>query len=262
MDIIKEYQDSGRLNLSGFTNLNKSAISEREFVEKYVQSKEYEIFSVNSIAEFKKAISDELIKGQYGSEELKLATAELGRLKHVTYRKADDTVIGSYVREIVKSNIDDNLEKGIVTDSFGSYSNNKMAFNKTGKEISTQITSVLIPLLEAQKIQIQTELNVISEGLTNEPDELVSEYSYRGFAKILPRLKRFSYDLCSYPETKSYEGVSTGEKAGNLERKYNQSIEMMISTMADIEYSKLLARNVEATKKYELTSDQVLALQF
>ena len=45
-------------------------------------------------------------------------------------------------------------------------------------------------------------------------------------------------------------------------RKYNSIAENLVSTMADIQYSGLLARNVEDSKSYELTSDQVLALQF
>ena len=84
---LQEYQKTGRLNLDGFTNLKKSVLTEREFVEKFVQNGEYELFSEKSILDFRKSISDELVKGQYGADELKIQNQELARLQPVSYQR-------------------------------------------------------------------------------------------------------------------------------------------------------------------------------
>lgn len=263
---LKELQETGRLNLSGFIDLNKSVLSEADFNKKYVNGK-YEIYTEKSIAEFQKAITNELVKGEMGAEGLKLAKNQLTQLERVEFQKGD-VVIGVFVKSItagsdtVVGKKNDNLEKGMVTDSFGSYSNNKLSFNKTGKQIKDQITTILLPLLEAQKIQLETELTSTAKDIDTEPDSTVSDYEYRGFSKVLPKVARYSWDLCE----NRWDEVSRSAPALTDEQKamrvYNEIAQKIVSTMADIQYATLLARNVEDAKKYELTSDQVLALQF
>ena len=259
---LKDYQESNRLNLSGFINLNK-AISYNNFVEKYVNSGEYEIYTEKSIGEFKKAFSNELVKGQYGADELKMTQKELSKLEIVEFQSGDTTV-GVFVKSLKKEEEEtgEELEKGMVTESFGSYSNNKLSFNKTGKQIKEQITTILLPLLEAQKIQLETELVSTAKDIEAEPDSTVSDYAYRGFSKVLPKVSRYSWEMCEnrWDEmSRTTPPITDEQKAMRI---YNDIAEKIVSTMADIQYAALLSRNVDDKKSYELTSDQVLALQF
>ena len=259
---LKDYQESGRLNLSGFIDLNKGVMSHNDFLNNIVKSGKYEIYSEKSIEEFKKAITNDLVKGEIGADELKSSQKDLQSLQHIRY-KYDDVIVGVYVKDISKSveNTDD-LEKGMVTDSFGSYANNKLSFNKTGKEIKTQIVTILLPLLEAQKIQLETELISIAKDITPEPDTFVGDYAYRGFSKVLPKVGRYSWDLCENKWDEMSRSTAPATDEQKAMRNYNDIAEKIVSTMADIQYSTLLSRNVEDSKKYELTSDQILALQF
>lgn len=258
---LKELQETGRLNLSGFIDLNKSVMSEADFNKKYADGK-HEIYTEKSIVEFQKAMNNELVKGEMGSDGLKLAKNQLSSLQRIEFQKAgSDTVIGVFVKSIQpKKSEDDLLEKGMITESFGSYSNNKLSFNKTGKQIKDQITNILIHLLEAQRISLEANLTSTAKLILTEPDTFVSDYAYKGFSKILPKVARYSYNQFESYDNMSGKSNST-EEAKDC-RAYNEIAENLVSTMADIQYSTLLARNVEETKKYELTSDQVLALQF
>ena len=254
---LKDY-NNGKLNLEGFIQRNEP-ISEEQFNKSFVLNNEFEVYTEKSIAEFQKALTSELVKGVVEVDDFKIAQSDLSKLRRVEFMKGD-TVVGVYVKE--KATKTDDLEKGMVTDTFGSYSNNKMTFNKTGKEIATQITTILLPLLEAQKIAFQNEMVEISKDITIEPDTNVSEYQYKGFYKVLPKVGRYSYQCCeSKWDSVSQSYGKLSEEQMNCQ-KYNQAAESLVSTMADIQYATLLSRNVEATKKYELTSDQVLALQF
>jgi hypothetical protein len=262
MNLIEEYQASGRLNLSGFINLNKSAISQEEFVEKYIKSGGYEIFSGKSISDFKKSISNDLVKGEIGADELRKCQNELSTLKRVEVLNGD--VIVMYVREISKGAVDsdNNIEKGMIVESFGSYSNNKLSFNKTGKQIKDQIDTILLPLLDAQLLQLNTELISISKDITIQPDDFISEYEYRGFAKVLPKVARYSYKQTENEYDRSMNRCEPQTEEQLACSKYNHISSQIVSTMSDIQYSKLLSKNLEDNKKYELTTDQILALQF
>lgn len=250
--------DGGRLNLSGFIT-NPEPMTEQEFHKAYVESGEYEIYTQKSIKQFQDATANELIKGEMGADGLKAAQSQLQSLEQVEFQKGD-TVIGVFVRK--KDRTDDNLEKGAVTESFASYNSNKLSFTKTGKEISTQISSVLLPLLEAQKIKLENDLKEISKDIDIEPDSWIDEYEYKGFAKVLPKVGRYSWDVCEpkWDSVSQTRGAETEEHKNC--RKYNDIARQLVSTLADIQYSQLLSRNLNDTKKYEITADQLLALQF
>lgn len=156
---------------------------------------------------------------------------------------------------------EDTLEKGLVTDSFNSYNSNKLSFTKTGKEIKAQITTVLLPALNAQKTALSAQLLVVAGTCGEvEPDQDLSSYHYRGFAAVLPKMKVYSYKLCEQP----WENGNRPEPTEEMKcyNQYNDLVQQIVSTAADIEYCGMLSRNLKDEGKFELTPDQVLGLQF
>lgn len=282
-------QDFGnRLNLSVFTNLQKG-ISQKEFAEKYLNGK-YEIYTEKQVGEFYKAINDGLQKGVTDVDGLKFANSELASLQQVKLANGDN---GEYITVYArpkqistdnsleksadaqegKEDIDtgakngekegDALEKGMVTDSFNSYNSNKLSFSKTGKEIKNQIATVLLPALTAQKTALAAQLLLVAKNCGElEPDQELGSYHYRGFGAVLPKMKVYSYKLCEQPwdnTTNSRAEMTEEMKACN---QYNELVQQIVSTAADIEYCGMLARNLKDDGKFELTPDQVLGLQF
>jgi hypothetical protein len=264
---LNEYQKVGRLNLDGFIDLNKSAIPYNEFVEKYVQSGKYEVYTEKAIADFQKSIQNDLVKSVIDGKGLKKLNAELSELNRVEYRH-NDVVISVLVKEKIEKSAEaeedvdeDDLQKGLVTDSF--QYDSKMDFIKTGKDIKAQVNGVLIPLLEAQKTRLNADLVSKAKDIDCDPDSTVDSYEYRGFAGVLPQVAQYSWDM--YGKKYDSNGMSTeacDEDQAKCMRKYNEIARNLVSTMSDIYYSSLLARNMEDSKKYTLTTKQVIALQF
>ena len=263
---LNEYQKTGRLNLDGFIDLNKSAIPYNEFVEKYVQSGKYEVYTEKAIADFQKSIQNDLVKSAIDGKELTKLNGELSQLSRIEY-KHNDAVISVLVKEKIEKsaeaeeNTEDDLQKGLVTDSF--QYDSKMDFIKTGKDIKAQVNGVLIPLLEAQKTRLNADLVAKAKDIDCDPDSVVDSYEYRGFSGVLPQVGQYSWD--QYGKKYDNNGMSTeacDEDQAKCMREYNEIARNLVSTMADIYYSSLLARNMEDAKKYTLTAKQVIALQF
>lgn len=268
-----------RLNLNCFTNLQKG-ITQKEFAEQYCNGK-FDIFTEKQVGQFYKAVADDLQKGVTDVDGLKFANNELATLQQVKLTNGDNgEYISVYVRprqistektlEKSVGNIDtdltktkDELEKGVVTDSFNSYGANKLSFSKTGKEIKTQISTVLIPALTAQKAALSAQLLLVAKNCgDNEPDQPLSSYHYRGFAAVLPKMMTYSYSCCEQPwdnTTNSRAALTDEMKSCN---QYNELVYQIISTAADIEYCGMLSRNLSDAGKFELTPEQVLGLQF
>lgn len=276
----------GRLNLDCFTNLQKG-ITQKEFTEQYCNGK-FEIFTEKQVGQFYKAVADSLQKGVTDVDGLKFANTELATLQQVKLANGDEgDSITVYVRpkqistektlEKGAGDIDegqegkdtdagktkDELEKGVVTDSFNSYNANKLSFSKTGKEIKTQIANVLIPALTAQKAALSAQLLLVAKNCgETDPDQPLSSYHYRGFAAVLPKMMTYSWACCEQP----YDNTTNTRPAMTDEMKacnqYNELVYQIVSTAADIEYCGMLTRNLSDTGKFELTPEQVLGLQF
>lgn len=168
------------------------------------------------------------------------------------------------IKKGFEEDVDDNLEKGAVTDSFGSYNASKITFKKTGKEIKIQMEKILIPMLAAQKITLAVELLSVKKdcGEGCEPTQPLSQYMYKGFGAILPAMMTFSYVECSqlYDDINRKYNDPTDEQVARS--KYNQLVSDLVGTSADIEYCNMMIRNLSDSDKIELTADQVLSLQF
>lgn len=252
---LKDYK-GGRLNLNGF--IEKAVpMTELEFNKTYINGN-FEIYSEKSIVDFQKAVSSDLVKGVIEADGLKYAQKQLQSLERVEFMKGE-AIVGVYVKRIEEPS--NEFEKGQFTDSF-QYSNDKLSFTKTGKEISTQITSVLLPVLEAQKVRLETELAEVSKDISIDPDSNVDSWEYKGFSSVLPKVGYYSYQLCEskWDSVSQTYGELTDEK--KCCQKYNGIARNLVSTMADIQYATILARNIDGTKKYELTANQIIALQF
>jgi hypothetical protein len=263
---------SGRLNLSGVVNFEKSAITYDQFTKLYLNG-EHEIYTERELATFSKAVLNELSKGEVSQEDF---SAEMATLQQVKIEKSNtDGYITVFVREKPKStdNLvkaettedaeEDNLEKGLIQDSFSSYNANKLAFTKTGKQIKDQINNTILPALNTQKTDLTTKL--IAAGKLcgdDDPDQQVGSWYYKGFGKTLPMMMVYSYKMCE-PEydsySKSYPEKTDDQKA---RQQYNELVYAVISTCGDIEYCSMLSRNLDDKTKFELTPDQLSGLQF
>lgn len=263
--------DNSRINFEGFVNLEKG-ISFQDFSEKYVKSGDFEIYTEKQVSDFYKLNMSDLEKGISGTESLKFMNNQLRNLKVLKVQNFGSDGLDGYNTIFVKekqiskaldNENDDNLEKGQVTDSFSSYGQNKLSFTKTGKEIKAQITTVLLPVLNAQKTQLSTDLIECLKCCGDcTPKVPLSSYHYRGFSQVLPEMMTYSYNETEQP----WDSINNSRQEPTEEqiyrRTYNDLVSKIVSTSADIEYCSMLSRNLKDDTKIELTADQVLGLQF
>lgn len=162
------------------------------------------------------------------------------------------------VEEIIKSDIQDLIEKGEISDQLGrgyGLGSEAMKFNKKGSEIKTQIPGML-SILEGEKTKLLVQLEILQEKIGSEPTQ---EYN----TTLAPNCpKQYISDLC-YPkydeQIKAYPEPSDENK---LCSKFNSICYMIRSICEDISTLSVLQKNLEDNKSYSFSISQLIALGF
>lgn len=269
---------SHRLNMSGFTNIEKSYSSE-EFNKKF-NADTYDVFEKASINNFvndlQKKFGSEIKKGGYNDlpevhEAIEKAKTELGKLQSIFINDGPGTERTVFVMEKAKQADDfvkgseDELEKGKMN-SF-EYSNN-FKFSKTGKEIKEKMMTMKAE--ETVKLaQIERDIDITYDACSNKPTE--KPYCYGLSAKIKNPYKVFNWNQTYYSadkngETKADSGKSiqaaaTPEDAA-LNQKYNDLVRQWADTQVELLLMDLYVKNLDDKKSYDLSSEQMLTLNF
>lgn len=209
------------------------------------------------------------------AKKLKKEGDEKGHDRHVN--KFDSHMSDSKKKEEkkeIKKAEDNDLEKGVVADAFD-YSS-KIQFFKTGKQIKDKITGA-IDTLNKVRDQIVLDLNNLSDSIAFVPTEKPSPWRIEKFKnKIIIPYKTYNWNQTYFSgdgmnsnatavlgDTSglSCSPASSKEEAGDC-NKWNRLVYDYIDNLIEIEMLTVFQNNLDDKKSYELTLNQLLALQF
>jgi hypothetical protein len=157
-----------------------------------------------------------------------------------------------------RSQFDEIIQKGdISSEIINSYGGEtKLTFDKTGKEIREKIPSI-IASLEAQKNSLEAQMGIYKAQAGIEPDEVRESYRIKTIS-----CPRYSYGL-SEPKYDRESGSYEETTAQNIAcSKYNAASYMWFGIAEDIEMIKVIEANLVDSKKYTLSVNQLIALNF
>jgi hypothetical protein len=275
---INDFQNGqGRLNIGGFTNITK-AMSMDEFKIKFDLSGTHHVLTNEAakryVSDLVKGVKDDLKKGEGTEITIDKVNEHIAQFKQVkVIEKGNLNVFWVIEKEVDKNKPEDNiqkanendLEKGNIADSF-EYSS-QFEFVKTGKEIMEKLTT-LKPIIEAQKAAKMVECAAcLKEIVGVTPDRVAPTYMYRGFEEKIGKVMMFKYECCRWAENPSdyttYPDRYVCDKETAMKcQKYNNCIREYVSICVDLCTVDLYSRNLDAKKKYTLTTNQLQSLGF
>lgn len=271
----------GRLNLSGFTNIEKGYSSE-EFNRTFTPDK-YRVFEESNVKEFinkiNKAVGGEITKGGFNDTDetkaiIEKAKADLGTLRQIRVNDGPGMMKHVYVQEIVdevSKAEEGDLEKSHVTDAFA-YGTNKITFKKKGKEIKEKMAAEKARI-ERENEDIEKEIDECMENFVTNPTETPHLWGARERVKNPYKIFNWNQTYYSTPEN-GMNAVSCAGADGidcqpcgspeeaECNNKYNSLVYKWIDNCAEICTLELYENNIEDGKSYELTAEQMLSLKF
>lgn len=271
----------GRLNLAGFTNIEKGYSSE-EFSRTFTPDK-YRVFEEANVQEFiksiNKAVGGEIIKGGFNDTDetksiIEKAKNDLSGLRKVRINDGPGTIRNVYVQEIVDQvtkGEENDLEKSHVTDAFA-YGQNKITFKKKGSEIKDKMAAEKARI-ERENEDIENKIEDCREDFVCNPTQTPSMYGARERVKC--PYKVFNWNQTYYSSTDNGMNAVSAMGEGDIDcqpcgspeeaecnSKYNQLVYDWIDNCAEIFTLELYENNIEDNKSYELTAEQMLSLKF
>lgn len=271
---------SHRLNMSGFTNIEKSYTTE-EFDAKF-DAENFVILQKAGIDAFVRNISEatggEIIKGGFNDTEqinglIEKAKSDLQSLSRILINDGPGTERTVFVME--KSKQADVLEKGENGEELvKSHINNafeysdKIVFKKTGKDVKVQMSAAKV-LEQAELDKLATEIEEALEKCTLSPTEKPSLWGNREGLTI--PYKVFNWNQTYYNTNNNMHDISSSEEScracntpeeAECNSTYNRLVDKWIDCSAEIKTLDLYINHLDDKKEYELTARQMIALKF
>ena len=270
---------SHRLNMSGFTNIEKS-YSTQEFNSAFPEGK-FVILEKAGIDNFIKNVAEatggEIIKGGFNDTPevnsiLEKAKSDMQKLERVFINDGPGTE--RYVFVMEKSKQVDELQKGedgeilekSHIDAF-EYSD-KIVFKKSGKDIKAQFALAKVSE-QAENDKLASEIEEALEKCMMTPTEKPNLWGTK--ESVVVPYKVFNWNQTYYNTGNSMHDVSESEEScracntpeeADANRKYNDLVYKWIESSAELKMIDLYANHLDDKKEYELTARQMLALKF
>lgn len=270
----------GRLNMSIFTNLEKSHTPETleaEFGEHTIINK---AIIGSFVEDVYKITGGEIIKGGFNDTPEVFAVLEKAKEQFASLipirLEGENGIEDAFIikvkadgeDDLLEKGKDNELEKGKISNAF-EYSNN-IVFKKTGAEIGAKMIGQ-IAKSEASIINLETELSNLADAISNTP----TQSPYGGRFDVKCPYKNFHWCLTDY----------VGESGGNLNqpcvaengnqlypsatqeeaeqyRKWNDLVYKWIDEQKELALIRLFSNNFDEKEKYELSAEQMIALGF
>lgn len=197
--------------------------------------------------------------------------ARAKRINHMASSIINDVDDDGIKKSDVETPPEEKIEKSDIMEAIG---NSDLKISKTGKEISEQVTNILLPKLtaklEEKKSEANDKLKDCGDAPTKDIDPWITDY-----IKLDVGYKMYSWDECDYCDNneriaptlsaedskeKRFNCPSSIDEA-NCRRDYNDIIRCIGNTMVDIKACEILTK-LDANKSYSLTARQVTALKF
>lgn len=276
---IESEKFSHKLNMTGFTNIEKSYTTE-EFNQKFADDK-FLVLEKSGIDAFIKKIGEstggQIVKGGFNDTEeingiIEKAKQSLQAMSRIYISDGPGTEKYVFVLEksrnietLEKSKEGEKLEKSHL-DAF-EYSD-KIVFKKSGKDIKDKFSAI--------KIQLQAKLDTLSNEIQDNidncfisPTEKPSVYGMREMINI--PYKVFNWNQTYFNTDHGMHDISESENSCNpcsskeeaeINSKYNSLVYQWIDTNVELKTTDLYANNLEDKTMYELTARQMIALNF
>lgn len=270
----------GKLNMSIFTNLEK-AYSKEDIAKEFGSDSmilEKPIISA-FIQEVYNTTGGEIVKGKFNDlpeahNIIEKAKADLAELTVVKMRDEGGIrevyIMKAKSPDSFEKGKENDLEKGHVDSAFG-YSNH-LVFSKTGKDIKEKCVAEKARI----ELRISTIETAIAAHLANcQGAELPTEkpYMYGRKEMINCPYLRYHYCLTDYWEGRDLNSVYKTDSGSQIypvsssddaktHNDYNNLVSNWIDEKSDIQILDLFANNLEDSKKYDLSAEQMLSLGF
>lgn len=167
------------------------------------------------------------------------------------------------------------IEKSDIMNAFGYGSDVKVT--KTGKEIAEQVDTVILPALNAKLIEKKSDADDLLAECGNAPTKEVPVW-WTGDVKIPVEYKMYDWEETCVPSNddggiaSSLSAPDAEEKRAkynrpenadqaNARRQYNDCVRCVCEILVDIKACEIL-KSLKPGKEYELSTRQVVALQF
>ena len=207
------------------------------------------------------------------SEVIKGArAAQVGRIygsfSNVQQVSSDDDLI-----QKIKELEENPFEKGGIGSAFNS--SNSLKITKTGKEIKDQLSSTVMPELEAELIAVKSEMDDKLAECGSAPTQNPDEWDTNGI-KLDVGYKKYKYGevYCKRSDESIFDSFTAEDalaKKGNCPENlaqeeargcYNTCFNKLCDLMVEKKTCGLLFNGLKDEENYELTSNQLLSLRF
>lgn len=271
----------GRLNLSGFTNIEKGYTS-AEFNQNFTSDK-FRVFEESSVKEFianiNKAVGGQITKGGFNdtpaiNELIEKAKSDLSSLRQVRINDGEGKIRNVYVGVVVdevNKGVENDLEKSHVTNAFA-YGSNSFTFKKKGSDIKSKIAECRTEIAAENEV-IEGKIEECEKNFTCHPTE--KPYMYGARERVKSAYKVFNWNQTYYSNQDNGMNAVSAEGSGGVDcqpcatpeeadnnREYNNLVDKWIDNCAEICTLEMYENNIDDSTNYELTPDQMLALKF
>jgi len=158
---------------------------------------------------------------------------------------------------IAPSHSSDMIQKGEMSDILltSYHGGTPITFDKSGKEIKEKMPAI-ISALEAQKTIIEAQMGVFKSQIGSDP----SEELYSRYPAI--KIARYGYEISNPAWDNMSEKYNEATELNICCQKYNELAYTYRSLMEDITASNIIMQNLVDSKKYTLSVNQLIALNF
>jgi hypothetical protein len=271
---------SHRLNMSGFTNIEKSYTT-TEFNSAFGADEFFVLEKAGIdafIAKVSDAVGGTIVKGGFNDTPevnnlIEKAKNDLKSLSRILINDGPGTERVVYVME--KAKVVETLEKGESGDELEKshidafeYSD-KIVFKKSGKDIKEKFAAAKVEE-QAENERYAKEIEDALEKCTMTPSEKPSLWGTREMITVPYKVFNWNQTYYStdggnvYDTSESEESCracNTPEEA-ECNRMYNNAVYKWIDSCVELKTIDLYANNLDDKETYELTARQMLALKF
>lgn len=267
----------GRLNMSIFTNIEKS-ITVEQFTSRY-PSEKFLTFEKANVDEFIRSIYEttggEIKKGGFNdTKEVEAifakAKTDLAKLKPIKVSEDGEIrtvfVLQKGTEDTLQKGEVNDLEKGKIVEAF-EYSD-KICFKKTGEEIKAKLLFVKEDIESKCEEKVE-EIMEAMKSLPNLPTKNPNSYGYGEMVKCPYKVFDWAQTYCDVHGS-AMEGEN-GEEAfarpstpaeAKMNSVYNSLVYSWLDNAAEVKAIEMYENNLVDKSTYELSARQMIALKF
>lgn len=190
-----------------------------------------------------------------------------------------DSVLDSDEEELRKGEDPDEdgeeTEKSDIANALSGYDSN-IKITKTGKEIKTQVSDVIVPELTAVLAQKESEAGNLLEKCGNAPtrdpecwwtDGIKMDCGYKIYdwieTELRPKDGRLMEATLSAQDAAEKRGnVPEDAEQAKARQEYNRAVQAICNIKVDLKTCDIIAKNLKDGDKFQLNPRQVIALKF